>query len=63
MKLYEVMKLADDRKTEIMMIAAKKKKNNSRKSKTTKIDSFIDVFGGMAGYPTASEVGRGFQVG
>ncbi len=63
MKLCEVMQSAEDKKTEIMFTATKKKKNNPKKSKTTKIGSFIDVFGGMAGYQTPAEVGKGFQVG
>lgn len=63
MKLCEVMQSAKDKKTEVMFKSAKKKKNNPKESKTTKLGSFIDTFGGMGGYPTGGEVGRGFQVG
>jgi len=47
MKINEV--LADDKLTIVKLKATKKKKNNPKKSKTTKIGSFIDVFGGMSG--------------
>lgn len=62
MKLCEVMQTANDKRIEIIFRAVKKKKNNPKKSKTTKLDSFIDTFGGMAGYPTGMEVGKGFQI-
>ncbi len=60
MKVYEV--LAQDKLTGVMFKAIKKKKNNPKKSKTTEIGSFIDVFGGLAGYDTPGEVGKGTTV-
>lgn len=41
----------DDRKGKVLLKAKKRKENNPVRSKTTKHNSFIDVFGGMAGYP------------
>jgi len=49
MKLSEVLS-ADDKLTLVKFKTTKKKKNNPIKSKTTKMNSFIDVFGSMAGY-------------
>lgn len=60
MKIYEV--LASDKMVPIMLSAKKRKKNNPKRSKTTRLGSFIDMFGGMAGYPPASNTGKGFQV-
>ena len=48
MRVDEVL-AADDKLTVVKLGALKKKKNNPVKSKTTKLNSFIDVFGGMAG--------------
>ncbi len=36
----------------VKIIAHKKKKNNPIPSKTTKLTSFIDIFGGIGGYPS-----------
>jgi len=47
--------IAADKLIGIKFKARKKKKNNPAESKTTKMGSFIDVFGGMAGY---SEPGK-----
>ena len=55
MKVCEV--LASDKLISVMFKAIKRKKNNPKKSKTTKLDSFIDVFGGMAGYDSPSGKG------
>jgi len=49
MKVDEVL-AADDKLTLVKFKATKKKKNNPIKSKTTKMNSFIDVFGSMVGY-------------
>jgi hypothetical protein len=49
--------LADDKLMGIKIKAKKKKKNNPTKSKTTKLGSFIDVFGGMANYPDTTSAG------
>lgn len=62
MKLCEVMLSPEDKAMEVKFHAKRKKKNNPIKSKTTKMNSFLDVFGGMAGYPTAAEVGKGQTV-
>ena len=48
MKVNEV--LAADKLIGVKFKAKKKKKNNPKASKTTRFNSFIDVFGGMAGY-------------
>ncbi len=45
-----------------MFKAVKKKKNNPKDSKTTKLGSFIDTFGGMAGYQNPMRSGKGFQI-
>jgi len=50
MKLCEVMLSPEDKAMEVKFHAKRKKKNNPVKSKTTKMNSFLDVFGGMAGY-------------
>ncbi len=65
MKVNEVLfeTSAADKLTGIMFKAIKKKKNNPRNSKTTKMDSFIDVFGGISGYESPMEVGKGSAVG
>ena len=56
MKLNEVIS-ADD-KSKVMAIKAKRrKKNNPKPSKTTKLNSFIDVFGGMSGYDSPEQKG------
>lgn len=57
MKVHEV--LAADKLILVKFVAIKKKKNNPIKSKTTKIGSFIDVFGGMAGYPSRGSDRKG----
>lgn len=36
--------------------AAKRKKNNPVASKTTRLNNFVDVFGGMAGYSSQNTV-------
>ncbi len=59
MKINEV--LPDDRLTLVNIKALKKKKNNPKPSKTTKMNSFIDVFGGMAGYGGPDKEGTGFR--
>ena len=59
MKVCEV--LANDKLVGVMFKAIKRKKNNPKKSKTTKIGSFIDVFGGMAGYSTSDTDGQGHK--
>jgi hypothetical protein len=56
MKLDEVL-AADDKLAVVKLGALKKKKNNPVKSKTTKMNSFIDMFGGMAGYGNARSAG------
>jgi len=58
-KVNEV--LADDKLTLVNIIALRKKKNNPKPSKTTKMNSFIDVFGGMAGYGQPDKAGTGFR--
>lgn len=47
MKVNEV--LAADKLTLVKFKALKKKKSNPKASKTTRMNTFIDVFGGMAG--------------
>ncbi len=59
MKINEV--LPDDRLTLVNIKALKKKKNNPKPSKTTKMNSFIDVFGGMAGYDSPDNAGDTVQ--
>lgn len=59
MKVCEV--LASDKLISVMFKAIKRKKNNPKKSKTTKLGSFIDVFGGMAGYATSDSDGQGYK--
>jgi len=53
------MKVCDifvENKANLIKIRAKiRKKNNPIPSKTTKLSSFIDVFGGMAGYDDPSK--------
>jgi len=56
MKIDEVL-AADDKLSVIKIKAAKKKKANPIKSKTTKLKSFIDVFGGMAGISAPGSAG------
>lgn len=56
MKLNEVL-AADDKLTVVKIKAVKKKKNDPIKSKTTKMNSFIDVFGGMAGLDKTDSAG------
>ena len=60
--LLEVMRAAKDKRTEALLKASKRKKNNPKNSKTTKLNSFIDVFGGMADYPNTNRSGKGFKV-
>jgi hypothetical protein len=51
MKVNEILNetSASDKLTLVNFKALKKKKNNPKKSKTTRKNTFIDVFGGMAG--------------
>lgn len=56
MILSEVL-AAGDKMTLVNIKAAKKKKQNPKKSKTTKLGSFIDIFGGIAGYPGLGDDG------
>lgn len=49
--------LAGDKLVLVKIVAAKKKKANPLKSKTTKMNSFIDVFGGMAGIDAPGQDG------
>lgn len=62
MKLCEVMQSAKDKRTEVMFRAVKKKKNNPKESKTTRLGSFIDTFGGMDNYQNPMRAGKGFQI-
>jgi len=48
---------AEDKIILVKIGAAKKRKNNPKKSKTTKMNSFIDVFGGMVGTPAPGSDG------
>ncbi len=57
MKVCEV--LGSDKFIQTMFMAKRRKKNNPKKSKTTKMNSFIDTFGGMAGYSTPDTTGSG----
>ncbi len=57
MKVDEV--IGTDKLIQVMFKAMKKKKNNPKKSKTTASNSFIDVFGGLAGYDNPSGGGEG----
>ena len=49
----------DDKLTAVKIHAKKRKENNPKVSKNTKIKTFIDVFGGMAGYSSPNAHGRG----
>jgi len=51
--------LGDDKFIQVMFQAKRRKKSNPKKSKTTKMNSFIDTFGGMAGYSTPDTTGSG----
>ena len=51
--------LADEKLAGVKLKAVKKKKNNPIASKTTKLNSFIDVFGGMVGYTSPARRGKG----
>lgn len=53
---------APDKLTGVMFKAIKRKKNNPKNSKTTKMDSFIDVFHGIGGYDSPGKSGKGFQI-
>jgi len=57
MKVCEIMLSPEDKAMEVQFIARRKKKNNPKESKTTKMNSFIDVFGGMAGYSSTRSRG------
>ncbi len=61
MMVHEVV--GKDKLINVMFKAKRRKKNNSKNSKTTKLGSFIDVFHGIGGYDSPSEVGKGFQIG
>ena len=56
MKILEIFS-ATDKRTLIKLHARKRKKKNPIESKTTSLGSFIDVFGGMAGYDSTSQAG------
>lgn len=56
MILSEVL-TAGDKMTLVNIKASKKKKTNPKASKTTKLGSFIDMFGGIAGYPGPGDDG------
>ena len=56
MKLFEIIS-ASDKRTRVKLHALKRKKKNPIESKTTSLNSFIDVFGGMAGYDSTSQAG------
>ncbi len=57
MMVHEV--LGSDKFIQTMFMAKRRKKNNPKKSKTTKMNSFIDTFGGLAGYSTPDTTGSG----
>lgn len=54
MKLVDLFN--DSRKGKVLLKALNRKKNNPKQSKTTKYNTFIDVFGGMVNYPSTSQV-------
>jgi hypothetical protein len=53
MKALEIVGMTD-KEVKTKLHTMRRKKNNPVKSRTTKLDSFIDVFGGMSGYGGSS---------